>query len=56
MLQSQIAAGASRPFPLPEERSVEVDALYERNMIFERLITGQQREDGILPPAYCAAS
>jgi hypothetical protein len=51
-----MATGAFRPFAVPEEQSVEVDAFYERNVIFERLITGQQREDGILPPAYCAAS
>jgi hypothetical protein len=31
-----------------------VDALYERNTIFERLITGQQSEDGVVPPAYSA--
>jgi hypothetical protein len=29
---------------------------YERNIMFERLITGQQREDGVVPPAYCAAT
>jgi hypothetical protein len=29
-----------------------MDGFYERNLIFERLITGQQREDGVTPPAY----
>jgi len=29
-----------------------MDSFCERNVIFERLITGQQREDGIAPPAY----
>jgi len=53
ILQSQVAAGV---LPQPDERSPsEVDVLYERNMTFERLITGQQSEDGIVPPAYCAA-
>ena len=51
-----MATGVFRPFAVPEEQPVEVDPFYERNVIFERLITGQQREDGILPPAYCAAS
>jgi hypothetical protein len=27
-------------------------SFHERNVIFERLITGQQREDGVTPPAY----
>jgi len=54
ILQSEVATNI---FPPPDERSPsEVDALYERNMTFERLITGQQGEDGIVPPAYCAAS
>jgi|SRR6267142_745457 len=56
ILQSQIGTCVFRPFALPEGRSAEVDALYERNIIFERLITGQQSEDGVLPPAYCAES
>jgi hypothetical protein len=56
ILQSQVATGGFRPLALPEEQSAEVDAFYERNVIFERLITGQQREDGSLPPAYCATS
>ncbi|KAI0002225.1 hypothetical protein BJV74DRAFT_986079 [Russula compacta] len=42
--------------PLAEEQSTEVDTLYERNVIFERLITGQQSEDGAVPPAYYAVS
>jgi hypothetical protein len=29
-----------------------MDSFYERNVTFERLITGQQREDGVAPPAY----
>ncbi|KAI0250909.1 hypothetical protein BJV78DRAFT_1214578 [Lactifluus subvellereus] len=35
-----------------QEQSPGVDALYERNVTFERLITGQQSEDGVVPPAY----
>jgi len=56
IVQSQVATGVFRPLALSEEQSAEVDTFYERNVIFERLITGQQREDGSLPPAYCAAS
>jgi hypothetical protein len=40
------------PFVLPEEQSREVDMLYERSTIFERLISGQQSEVGVEPPAY----
>jgi hypothetical protein len=39
---------------LQEEQSSEVDALYERNVTFERLISGQQSEEGVVPPAYSA--
>lgn len=37
--------------PRPRTSS-KIDSFYERNVIFERLITGQQREDGVTPPAY----
>jgi hypothetical protein len=50
--QSLITAGPLEPFVLPEEQLREVDMLYERSTIFERLITGQQSEAGVEPPAY----
>ncbi|SRR6266702_3583925 len=50
--QSLITAGPLEPFVLREEPSREVDSLYERSAIFERLITGQQSEAGVVPPAY----
>ncbi|KAN0130814.1 hypothetical protein V8E53_011489 [Lactarius tabidus] len=50
--QSLITAGPLEPFVLPEEQSREVDMLYERSTIFERLISGQQSEAGVEPPAY----
>lgn len=31
-----------------------MDSFHERNVTFERLMTGQQREDGGAPPAYAA--
>ncbi|KAI9465256.1 hypothetical protein BJY52DRAFT_1209668 [Lactarius psammicola] len=52
--QSLITAGSLEPFVLPEEPSREVDTLYERSATFERLITGQQSEAGVVPPAYSA--
>ncbi|KAI0000962.1 hypothetical protein BJV77DRAFT_971841 [Russula vinacea] len=48
-----VAPLASSEEQTPPE--AEVDRFYERNVIFERLITGQQREDGVVPPAYCTA-
>ncbi|KAI9507988.1 hypothetical protein F5148DRAFT_980567, partial [Russula earlei] len=57
LLHSQAATGVDTPFASPHERTLnEVDALYHRNVIFEQLITGQQREDGVVPPAYYPAS
>jgi hypothetical protein len=52
--QSLITAGPFEPFVSPEEQAREVDMLYERSAIFERLITGQQSEAGVEPPAYSA--
>lgn len=55
--QCLVPSGALAPSAPSEEREPsEVDGFYERNVIFERLITGQQREDGVVPPAYCAAA
>jgi len=56
VLQSPASRSVSGPLTSPEERSLEVDALYERNVMFERLITGQQSEDGVAPPAYHSMS
>ncbi|KAH9006181.1 hypothetical protein EDB86DRAFT_3142790 [Lactarius hatsudake] len=50
--QSLITAGPLEPFVSPEEPSREADTQYERSAIFERLITGQQSEAGVVPPAY----
>ncbi|KAH9174968.1 hypothetical protein EDB89DRAFT_2067121 [Lactarius sanguifluus] len=50
--ESLITAGPLEPFIFPEGPSHEVDAQYERSAIFERLITGQQSEAGVVPPAY----
>ncbi|KAH8994421.1 hypothetical protein EDB92DRAFT_1943756 [Lactarius akahatsu] len=50
--ESLITAGPLEPFVFPEGSSREVDAQYERSAIFERLITGQQSEAGVVPPAY----
>ncbi|KAI9441623.1 hypothetical protein H4582DRAFT_1398749 [Lactarius indigo] len=52
--QSLSTAGPLEPFASPEGPSCEVDAQYERSAIFERLITGQQSEAGVVPPAYSA--
>ncbi|KAH9025442.1 hypothetical protein EDB85DRAFT_1982737 [Lactarius pseudohatsudake] len=52
--QSLITAGPLEPFVPPEEPSREADTQYERSAIFERLITGQQSEAGVVPPAYSA--
>lgn len=52
--QSLITAGPLESFVLPEEPSSDLDMLYERSAIFERLITGQQSEVGVVPPAYSA--
>jgi len=46
----QIPSGVLTPFEA--RTSSDMDGFYERNVIFERLITGQQREDGVAPPAY----
>jgi len=51
--QSLITAGPYAPFVSSEEQACEVDT-FERSMIFERLITGQQSEAGVEPPAYSA--
>ncbi|KAH9050986.1 hypothetical protein EDB83DRAFT_2399575 [Lactarius deliciosus] len=50
--ESLITAGPLESFVFPEGPSREVDAQYERSAIFERLITGQQSEAGVVPPAY----
>ncbi|KAH9050987.1 hypothetical protein EDB83DRAFT_2399578 [Lactarius deliciosus] len=52
--QSLITAGPLEPFVSSEEPSLEADTQYERSAIFERLITGQQSEAGVVPPAYSA--
>jgi hypothetical protein len=52
--QNSTAAGPLEPLALQEGQPHEVDALYECNVTFERLITGQQSEDGVVPPAYSA--
>ncbi|KAH9174970.1 hypothetical protein EDB89DRAFT_1948905 [Lactarius sanguifluus] len=53
--QSLITAGPLEPFVSPEVPSREADTQYERSAIFERLITGQQSEAGVVPPPYSAA-
>jgi hypothetical protein len=50
--QNPTTAGPLELLELPEQPLSEADALYERNVTFERLITGQQSEDGVVPPAY----
>ncbi|KAH9067647.1 hypothetical protein EDB87DRAFT_1584443 [Lactarius vividus] len=48
--------GPLEPFVFPEGPSREADAQYELSAIFERLITGQQSEAGVVPPAYSPTS